>query len=227
MSQSFVFSPEWNGYRPSATRLVQKLSFLYFYFRWGEGDPTSVWGSRQSFGFIFSFPFRCPRSLRCKHLCDPQSFLTVTFWLLDNFSSTGREYHSHLLVSVSHHVTPPRLREEREMNRNTIEKKRQFNSLFFLLFLDFFFSLYFSFIPFLLHALMNSFLFLFFSSFLIFTIGENNFSSLSFSLSLSLFFFFNLVFLSFFSSLGFWPYHISNLEEVSPSFFLRHFLTTL
>ena len=45
------------------------------------------------------------RSLRCKHLCDPHSFLTVTFWLLDNFSSTGGEYHSHLLVSVSHHVT--------------------------------------------------------------------------------------------------------------------------
>ena len=38
-----------------------------------------------------------PRSLRCKHLCDPHSFLTVTFWLLDNFSSTGGEYHSHLL----------------------------------------------------------------------------------------------------------------------------------
>ena len=46
-----------------------------------------------------------PRSLRCEHLCDPHSFLTVTFWLLDNFSSTGGEYHSHLLVSVSHHVT--------------------------------------------------------------------------------------------------------------------------
>ena len=136
----------------------------------------------------------------------------------------GREYHSHLLVSVSHHVTPPRLREEREMNRNIIEKKKG-NSIhcpFSFSFIFFFFSLYFSFIPFLLHALTNSFLFLF-SSFLIFTIGENNFSSLSFSLSLSLFFFFNLVFLSFFFSLGFWPYHISNLEEVTPSFFLRHF----
>ena len=109
------------------------------------------------------------------------------------------------------------------MNRNTIEKKKG-NSIHFSFSFSFtfFFSLYFSFIPFLLHALTNSFLFLFFfSSFLIFTIGENNFSSLSFSLSL--FFFFNLVFLSFFFSLGFWPYHISNLEEVSPSFFLRHF----
>ena len=44
MSQSFVFSPEWNGYRPSATRLVQKLLFFVFSFRWGEGNPTSVWG---------------------------------------------------------------------------------------------------------------------------------------------------------------------------------------
>ena len=163
-----------------------------------------------------------PRSLKCKHLCDPQSFLTVTFWLLDNFSSTGREYHSHLFVSVSHHVTPPRLREEREMNRNIIEKKKAIQFTVLSPFLSFFFSLYFSFIPFLLHALTNSFLFLF-SSFLIFTIGENNFTSLSFFLSLSLFFFFNLVFLSFFSSLDFWPYHISNFEEVSPSFFLRHF----
>ena len=46
-----------------------------------------------------------PRSLRCEHLCDPHSLITVTFWLLDNVSSTGGEYHSHLLVSVSHHVT--------------------------------------------------------------------------------------------------------------------------
>ena len=109
------------------------------------------------------------------------------------------------------------------MNRNTIEKKKgnSTHCSFSFPFI-FFFSLYFSFIPFLLHALTNSFLFLF-SSFLIFTIGENNFSSLSFSLSL--FFFFNLVFLSFFFSLGFWPYHISNLEEVTPFFFLSFFVT--
>ena len=30
-----------------------------------------------------------PRSLRCEHLCDPHSLITVTFWLLDNVSSTG------------------------------------------------------------------------------------------------------------------------------------------
>ena len=39
--------------------LLKNFLFLYF-FRWGEGNPTSVWGPRQSFGFIFSFPFRCP-----------------------------------------------------------------------------------------------------------------------------------------------------------------------
>ena len=40
-------------------RLPRDLSKNYFfciYFRWGEGDPTSVWGSRQSFGFIFLSP---------------------------------------------------------------------------------------------------------------------------------------------------------------------------
>ena len=36
-------------------------NFLFcIYFCWGEGNPTSVWGPRQSFGLIFSFPFRCP-----------------------------------------------------------------------------------------------------------------------------------------------------------------------
>ena len=41
-------------------RDLLKNYFLCIYFRWGEGNPTSVWGPRQSFGFIFSFPFRCP-----------------------------------------------------------------------------------------------------------------------------------------------------------------------
>ena len=186
MSQSFVFSPEWNGYRPSATGLAQKLPFFVFASVEGKGTPLPFGVPPPIIWLHFLLPLPMsgdPRSLKCEHLCDPHSFLTVTFWLLDNFSSTGGEYHSHLLVSVSHHVTPPSLREERGRNRNIIEKKRQFNSLFFLLFFHFFFSLYFSFIPFLLHALTNSFLFLF-SSFLIFTIGENNFTSLSFSLSL-------------------------------------------
>ena len=104
----FVFSPEWNGCRPSATRLVQKTLFFCIlplrgrepHFRLGSPPPI-IW-----LHFLLPLPMSGdPRSLRCKHLCDPQSFLTVTFWLLDNFSSTGREYHSHLLVSVSHHVT--------------------------------------------------------------------------------------------------------------------------
>ena len=82
--------------------------FLYFSSVEGKGTllpfgvpPPIIW-----LHFLLPLPMSGdPRSLRCKHLCDPQSFLTVTFWLLDNFSSTGRGSHSHLLVSVSHHVT--------------------------------------------------------------------------------------------------------------------------
>ena len=83
--------------------VVQKL-FLYFFFRWGEGNPTSVWGPPPIIWLHFLLPLPMsgdPRSLRCKHLCDPHSLITVTFWLLDNFSSTGER------VSFP----PPRLRE--------------------------------------------------------------------------------------------------------------------
>ena len=72
-------------------RDLLKNFFFVPYFRWGEGNPTSVWGPRQSFGF-FLFPLPMsgdPRSLKCEHLRDPNSLLTVTFWLLDNVSSTG------------------------------------------------------------------------------------------------------------------------------------------
>ena len=41
-------------------RALPKNYLFCIYFRWGEGNPTSVWGPHQSFGFIFSFPFRCP-----------------------------------------------------------------------------------------------------------------------------------------------------------------------
>ena len=92
MSQSFVFSPEWNGCRPSATRLVQK-NYLFLCSPSVEGKgtllpfgvpPPIIW-----LHFLFPLPMSGdPRSLRCKHLCDPHSLITVTFWLLDNFSST-------------------------------------------------------------------------------------------------------------------------------------------
>ena len=166
--------------------LSKKLTFFVFTSVEGKGTPLPFEAPANHLAsFFFPLPMSGdPRSLRCKHLCDPQSFLTVTFWLLDNFSSTGREYHSHLLVSVSHHMTPPRLREERDMNRNTIEKKKAIQFTVLSPFLSLFFS-HFTFLssPFFF-TLWRILSFSFFSSFLIFTIGENNFSSLSFSLSL-------------------------------------------
>ena len=82
----------------AVVRLPRDLSknylFLYFlplrgrepHFRLGSPPPI-IW-----LHFLLPLPMSGdPRSLRCKHLCDPQSFLTVTFWLLDNFSSTGRD----------------------------------------------------------------------------------------------------------------------------------------
>ena len=87
--------------------LSKKLTFFVFTSVEGKGTPLPFEAPANHLAsFFFPLPMSGdPRSLRCKHLCDPQSFLTVTFWLLDNFSSTGKEYHSHLLVSVSHHVT--------------------------------------------------------------------------------------------------------------------------
>ena len=38
-------------------RALLKNYFFVLYFRWGEGNPTSVWGPRQSFGFsLFPLP---------------------------------------------------------------------------------------------------------------------------------------------------------------------------
>ena len=90
--------------------LSKKLLFLYFSSVEGKGTllpfgvpPPIIW-----LHFLLPLPMSGdPRSLRCKHLCDPQSFLTVTFWLLDNFSSTE---------GVS--FPPPRLREPSRDNRH-------------------------------------------------------------------------------------------------------------
>ena len=135
MSQSFVLSPEWNGYRPSATRLVQKLTFFVFTSAEGKGTPLPFGVPPPIIWLHFLLPLPMsgdPRSLRCKHLCDPQSFLTVTFWLLDNFSSTGREYHSHLLVFVSHHVTVSVIKKDWDGSLN----------IFFFFFFFFFFFIF-------------------------------------------------------------------------------------
>ena len=63
-------------------RDLPKNSLFCIYFRWGEGNPTSVWGPPPIIWLHFLFPLPMsgdPRSLRCEHLCDPHSFLTVTF----------------------------------------------------------------------------------------------------------------------------------------------------
>ena len=71
--------------------LLKKLPFLYLLPLRGRephfrlGSPPIIW-----LHFLFPLPMSGdPRSLRCEHLRDPHSLLTVTFWLLDNVSSTG------------------------------------------------------------------------------------------------------------------------------------------
>ena len=68
------------------------------------GSPPIIWLLSLSPSDV-----RWPEFTKCEHLVyilrDPHSLLTVTFWLLDNVSSTGGEYHSYLFVFVSYHVT--------------------------------------------------------------------------------------------------------------------------
>ena len=79
-----------NGYRPSATRLAQNFfTCALLPLRGREphfrlGSPPIIW--------LLSFSpsdVRRPEFTKCEHLRDPHSLLTVTFWLLDNVSSTG------------------------------------------------------------------------------------------------------------------------------------------
>ena len=83
--------------------LLKNYLFSYLLPLRGREPPLPFWGPRQSFGFsLFPLPMSGDlRSLRCEHLRDPHSFLTVTFWLLDTLIQYGR------IVSV----LPPRLRE--------------------------------------------------------------------------------------------------------------------
>ena len=87
--------------------LLKKLPFFVPYFRWGEGNPTSVLGSQPIIWLLSLSPsdVRRPEFTKCEHLVyilrDPHSFLTVTFWLLDTLIQYGR------IVSV----LPLRLRE--------------------------------------------------------------------------------------------------------------------
>ena len=68
------------------------------------GSPPIIWLLSLSPSDV-----RRPEFTKCEHLVyilrDPHSLLTVTFWLLDNVSSRGGEYHSYLFVFVSYHVT--------------------------------------------------------------------------------------------------------------------------
>ena len=66
---------------------------LFFVFTSVEGKGTPLpfeAPANHLASFFFPLPMSGdPRSLKCKHLRDPHVLLTVTFWLLDNFSSTG------------------------------------------------------------------------------------------------------------------------------------------
>ena len=59
-------------------RALPKNFLFSIYFRWGEGNPTSVWGPPPPIiwlHFLFPLPMSGdPRSLKCEHLCDPHSF---------------------------------------------------------------------------------------------------------------------------------------------------------
>ena len=92
-------------------RLPRDLLKNFFTTPEGKGTPLPFGvPANHLASFFFPLPMSGdPRSLRCKHLRDPHSLLTVTFWLLDNVSSTGGEYHSYLFVFVSYHVTKPKL----------------------------------------------------------------------------------------------------------------------
>ena len=88
-------------------RLPRDLLKNFFTTPEGKGTPLPFGvPANHLASFFFPLPMSGdPRSLRCEHLRDPHSLLTVTFWLLDNVSSTGGEYHSYLFVFVSYHVT--------------------------------------------------------------------------------------------------------------------------
>ena len=88
-------------------RALLKNWLFTIYFRWGEGNPTSVLGSQPIIWLLSLSPSDVRRLefTKCEHLvyllCDPHSLLTVTFWLLDTLIQYGR------IVSV----LPLRLRE--------------------------------------------------------------------------------------------------------------------
>ena len=98
-------------------RALLKNYLTTIYFSEGKGTPLPFWGPSQSFGFsLFPLPMSGDlRSLKCEHLRDPHSFLTVTFWLLDTLIQYGG------IVSV----LPPRLREP---SRDTSHTKKPFHT---------------------------------------------------------------------------------------------------
>ena len=71
--------------------LSKKTPFLYLLpLRGREPQLPFEAPANHLASFFFPLPMSGdPRSLKCKHLRDPHVLLTVTFWLLDNFSSTG------------------------------------------------------------------------------------------------------------------------------------------
>ena len=95
-------------------RALLKNWLFTIHFCRGEGNPTSVFGSQPIIWLLSLSPsdVRRPEVTQVRTsglLCDPHSFLTVTFWLLDTLIQYGR------IVSV----LPLRLRELSRDSRHT------------------------------------------------------------------------------------------------------------
>ncbi len=122
--------------RLPATNPAKQLTFLLFTSAEGKESPLPFCGPSQSFGFSL-----LPLGVRRPEVTKYQYLLISPLWpTFFHNGSFQREDSINLIsiVSVGYQVTSPSLREERD-NRNTI-KKRQFISLFSLLFFPLFFS---------------------------------------------------------------------------------------
>ena len=109
----FVFFTRNTGFWSVCHESCPITNFLTIYFRWREGVPTSVLGSRPIVWLLPS-SFQCqatqvrsPSINICgSPLCDLHSFLMVTLWGLTTVNSnTGNSINLISIISVGHPVT--------------------------------------------------------------------------------------------------------------------------